>query len=140
MRGGSEIASFPGLLCFVLRFVFGIIHRRRRAAKNREGLGNTVLVTWTCGGCRASSSQLHMYKYVCNKPKSKFLTSQVKYLRSCERQRSSLVTEHLMMKSSTLWVSKKGKREKRRESLKFEHHRTLSSWVAFGDEATGQLD
>ena len=123
MRGGSEIASFPGLLCFVLRFVFGIIHRRRRAAKNREGLGNTVLVTLTCGGCRGSSAQLHMYKYVCNKPKSKFLTSQVKYLQSCEHQ-------------STLWVSKKGKREKGRELLKFEHHRTLSSWVAFGDEAT----
>ena len=43
VRGRSEIASFPGLLCFVLRFMFGIIHRRRRAAKNREGLGNTVL-------------------------------------------------------------------------------------------------
>ena len=60
----------------------------------------------------------HMYKYVCNKPKSKFLTSQVEYLQSCERQRSSLVTEHLMMKSSTLWVSKKGKREKEREFTK----------------------
>ena len=30
------------LLFFVLRFVFGIIHRSRRAAKCKEGLGTPI--------------------------------------------------------------------------------------------------
>ena len=72
------LASFPGLPClffFVLRFAFSIIHGSGRAAKNGEGLGTLYHmndVRWTRGGRRGGA--VPDYKYVRNKPESKFLT------------------------------------------------------------------
>ena len=46
------------------------------------------------------------YKYMCNKPKSEFLTGLVEeYSPSCERLGSCLATECLMRKSSMLFLN-----------------------------------
>ena len=45
------------------------------------------------------------YKYMRNKPKSEFLTGKAEYSPSCEYLGSWLATEHLMRKSSTLFLN-----------------------------------
>ena len=48
----SKLASFPGLTCFYLPFVFTIIHGSGRPAKNGEGLRAFLNdIRWTPGGC-----------------------------------------------------------------------------------------
>ena len=57
-------------------------------------------VTWTQGGC---GGEVPDYNYMCTKPKSKCLTSQVEYLQSCEPLGFCPAMEHLMMKYSTVF-------------------------------------
>ena len=96
-----NVASFPGLP----RFLFFVQYntRRRKSAKNGEGLG--TLITWMTSGGREVDvgGTVPDYKYVRNKPESGFLTGQAEYSRSCERLGSCLETERSMMKSSALF-------------------------------------
>ena len=66
MRGGSEIASFPVLPSFCSAVCVWYNTQKEKSGEKQGRPGNTVLgslhVTWTCGGCRGSSAQLHMWQ------------------------------------------------------------------------------
>ena len=65
--------------------------KKKKAGKVWKHLSHDMDVRWIY--CR----------YMCNKPKSKFLSGEEEYSRSCECIVSCLATERSMMKSSTLF-------------------------------------
>lgn len=73
---------------------------KEQQKKNREGL-RTLIMSMTSVKHEVDVEGVPNYKYVCDKPESKFLTGQVEYSRSCKHLGSSLATECSMMKSST---------------------------------------
>jgi len=104
----SIIPRPPLFFCFSVCVQYNT--RKRKSAKNAEGLGAPIMwmtsggrevdVRWTWGGSRGAVPD---YKYRRNKPENEFLTGEAEYLWSCERLGSCLKVERSMIKSSTLF-------------------------------------